>query len=360
MKQHNCLLGFVLLSCAIVATVAAGAERRRAVLPEPEVVAELDTAALPPAATHIISVVRCKVVDTRNADGPFGGPRLIAGVTRTFVIPSGPCAGIPPALGYALTFTAIGPDSNAVEVRAWPTGGTPPTEPTVVLYRGMASPADTLPRAAAIEPSPAGSIDVGVSTATHLMIEIGAYYVARIATSTPAAPMVRWGNATAPAGTTLLYSGMAFGNVTSNYGRENICLAGGDPGPATNTDLGDRLVAASTYQTQQFMPPGITAQRLIRCAAFLAPRPAFVLWGSWSGPDGWIELYRGYVMSPHYSHNGSSRHCVDNTNFDATIGIDLAQQYNIWMGNYVALAPPAQPYTVNTWLRCSVWMMPPP
>ena len=49
-----------------------------------------------PTAVQFFPVTPCRVVDTRNADGPFGGPELTAGETsRSFTIPAGPCAGIP-------------------------------------------------------------------------------------------------------------------------------------------------------------------------------------------------------------------------------------------------------------------------
>ena len=36
----------------------------------------------------------CRVADTRDADGPYGGPAILAGATRAFAM-AGPCA-IPP------------------------------------------------------------------------------------------------------------------------------------------------------------------------------------------------------------------------------------------------------------------------
>jgi hypothetical protein len=220
----------------------------------------------------------------------------------------------------------------------------------------MASPADTLPRAAAIEPSATGSIDLGVNTGTHLVIEITAYYTSNVATGTHGTPLVRWGNATAPAGTTLLYAGLAFGShYAHSGGRETFCLAAGDAGPASMAPS-DLFYPSTTANGST--PPGITGQRLIRCAVFLPSRPAFVMWGSWIGPSGWTELYRGYMMSAHYTHSGGSgRRCVDSVNFDASL-TDTATN-DLWYGNAIPVAPAGQPYTLNTFVKCSVWMMPP-
>ncbi len=47
-----------------------------------------------PTALRFIPAIPCRVVDTRNAAGPFGGPYIAGGTSREFDIPSGPC-GIP-------------------------------------------------------------------------------------------------------------------------------------------------------------------------------------------------------------------------------------------------------------------------
>ena len=45
--------------------------------------------AVPSDPSTFNSVVPCRVVDTRGAPGPFGGPFFSANQTRTFVAPSG-------------------------------------------------------------------------------------------------------------------------------------------------------------------------------------------------------------------------------------------------------------------------------
>src|SRR5205823_1830216 len=128
------------------------AERRRAVTTPVDVPNDVEIAQinLPASASHVISVVRCTMVDTRNAVGPFGGPRMAAGQTRSYVIPNGPCSGIPVALGYQLIFTAIAPNSSPVHLQAWPTGGA--LTAALTLSRGTASNAnDTVPRSVAVE-----------------------------------------------------------------------------------------------------------------------------------------------------------------------------------------------------------------
>src|SRR5207245_1839770 len=169
--------------------------RRRAVTPPPPDMAndvEIAQINLPATASHVISVLRCTLVDTRNAPGPFGGPRMFAGETRSYIIPNGPCSGIPVALGYELIFTAIGPDSSPVHLQAWPTGGA--ITPALTLSRGTGgNPNDTAPGAAAVEASSSGSINVTVDVGTHLLIELAAYYTPGVVLSTVATPPLSGG-----------------------------------------------------------------------------------------------------------------------------------------------------------------------
>jgi hypothetical protein len=60
----------------------------------------------PPSATHFFTVAPCRVIDTRNAAGPLGGPALSAGQQRSFKI-TGQC-GLPTgAIAVSVNVTAI-------------------------------------------------------------------------------------------------------------------------------------------------------------------------------------------------------------------------------------------------------------
>ncbi len=57
------------------------------------------------AATRVNTLAPCRLIDTRNAAGPFGGPSLSAGEVRSFSVSSGSC-GIPAdAAGVSLNVT---------------------------------------------------------------------------------------------------------------------------------------------------------------------------------------------------------------------------------------------------------------
>ena len=68
-----------------------------------------------------VAVAPCRVVDTRNANGPYGGPALATNVARTFDIDNGGC-GIPAGVdAYSLNFGGILPPADGF-LTAWPTG----------------------------------------------------------------------------------------------------------------------------------------------------------------------------------------------------------------------------------------------
>ena len=54
-----------------------------------------------------VPVTPCRIADTRNPNGSFGGPSLASGGTRSFPIPSSSC-GIPSsAAAYSLNVTVV-------------------------------------------------------------------------------------------------------------------------------------------------------------------------------------------------------------------------------------------------------------
>jgi hypothetical protein len=189
------------LGCAFLAAISVGAVSADEIknwtappywIPEtvgkdaPEILLEGDLGvepmgALPSPPLPLTAMNPCRIVDTRNAPGPFGGPALVANATRTFSIPSGPCAGIPSdASAYSLNFTVIGGSgvfTNAF-LTAWPTGDSQPTVSTLNFN------ANQLEANAAVVPAgTSGSINVFVNAPAHLLIDINGYYRGGVVTS---------------------------------------------------------------------------------------------------------------------------------------------------------------------------------
>ena len=93
-------------------------------------------AVIPPLAGPIqfYTVAPCRVVDTRNADGPYGGPTFSAGLTRAFSI-AGQC-GVPVnATGISLNLT-VADASTTGSLTLYPGTGTVPNTNTVSFAPG--------------------------------------------------------------------------------------------------------------------------------------------------------------------------------------------------------------------------------
>ncbi|MGA3210482.1 MAG: hypothetical protein ABSD20_04190 [Terriglobales bacterium] len=125
------------------------------------------------SAVQFLPATPCRVVDTRNADGPFGGPAISAGTARSFTIPAGPCAGIPAsAFAYSLNVTVVPPGPLGY-LTIWPTGATQPVAST------LNSPDGRIKANAAIVPAgTAGGVSVFASNTTNVVLDINGYFTA--------------------------------------------------------------------------------------------------------------------------------------------------------------------------------------
>ena len=120
-----------------------------------------------------VAITTCRVFDTRDPVGPYGGPRLAANVTRNFDIDSGPCTGIPAgASAYSMNFGAILPDGAGSFITIWPTGAAQPTSSFMNPIQGA-----VVANAAVIPASSTGSISVFPNTGVHLYGDINGYFM---------------------------------------------------------------------------------------------------------------------------------------------------------------------------------------
>lgn len=125
-----------------------------------------------PVGMQFVPVTPCRVVDTRNPNGPFGGPAITGGTSRSFPLPSGPCSSIPStAVAYSLNVTAV-PAQTLSYLTIWPTGGSRPTVSTLNSFDGRVK------ANAAIVPAGAGkAVSVYVSDTSNVVLDIGGYFV---------------------------------------------------------------------------------------------------------------------------------------------------------------------------------------
>lgn len=121
---------------------------------------------------RFMTATPCRVADTRRANGPLGGPSLIAGSVRDFPIAASPC-GVPAnADAYSLNVTAIPLRPSLGFLTIWPTGQSRPMVSSLNSSDGRIK-ADAVIVAAGA----GGSASVYVSDASHVVLDISGYFV---------------------------------------------------------------------------------------------------------------------------------------------------------------------------------------
>ena len=135
-----------------------------------------------PTPLTLIPITPCRVMDTRVSGSLPWSPYFSAGETRTIPIYDGGygewCTGIPSgALGYSLNFTVLADKGSAVDfLSAWPAGTNWPGTSILNAYTAGLPVAN-----AAVIPAGAGGyeglINVYVTNATDVLIDINGYYV---------------------------------------------------------------------------------------------------------------------------------------------------------------------------------------
>ena len=120
---------------------------------------------------QLVNVTPCRLVDTRQANGEFGGPPIPGGTSRSFPIPQNPNCNIPSsAAAYSLNVTAV-PITTLGYLTIWPT---PEIQPVVSTLN---SPDGRIKANAAIVPAGVnGAVSVYVTDTTNVIIDIDAYF----------------------------------------------------------------------------------------------------------------------------------------------------------------------------------------
>jgi sugar lactone lactonase YvrE len=127
----------------------------------------------PPGSPNALSfypVAPCRVADTRNAAGPFGGPEMEAGTLRSFAVPASSCAVPSNALAYSVNVTVV-PDARLNYLTVWATGSGQPFVSTLNSFDGR-----VLANAALVPTGTSGAISVFVTDRTHVVLDINGYF----------------------------------------------------------------------------------------------------------------------------------------------------------------------------------------
>jgi hypothetical protein len=120
---------------------------------------------------QFIPVTPCRIADTRNAAGAFGGPELTAGAARTFNVPQSACGVPASAVAYSLNVTVV-PIASLGYLSIWPAGEAQPTVSTLNSTDGRVKANATI--------TPAGTnggVSVFASDATQFILDIDGYFV---------------------------------------------------------------------------------------------------------------------------------------------------------------------------------------
>jgi hypothetical protein len=127
----------------------------------------------PPGGTgalYFYPVTPCRIADTRNATGTFGGPSLGAGATRSFPIPSSSCGLPSTAQAYAFNMTVV-PPGSLLYLSTWPAGQSQPVVSTLNDLQGQ-----IVANAAIVPAGTSGGISVYVSDPTNVIIDVNGYF----------------------------------------------------------------------------------------------------------------------------------------------------------------------------------------
>ena len=167
----NSLNGAILANAAIVPAGTGGAVSVY-VTDATDLIIDINGYFAPPTGTALAfyPVTPCRVADTRNSNGPFGGPSLAAGGTRSFTVPQSAC-GIPStAQAYSLNMTAV-PPGPLEYLTVWPAGQTQPNVSTLNALQGQIA-----ANAAIVPAGTNGAVNVYVSNASNVILDINGYF----------------------------------------------------------------------------------------------------------------------------------------------------------------------------------------
>jgi len=120
---------------------------------------------------QFVPAAPCRIADTRQRHGPFGGPSLAAGQSRSFTLPQSSC-GIPgTALAYSLNITVVPVNGHPLSyLTVWPSGEAMPTVSTLNSDGRVKANAAIVPAGAA------GAVSVYATDATDVLLDINGYF----------------------------------------------------------------------------------------------------------------------------------------------------------------------------------------
>jgi len=167
----NSLDGTILANAAIVPAGTGGAVSFFA-SDTTQLVVDINGYFAPPGAggLNFYNVSPCRIADTRNANGPLGGPIMSGGTTRTFPVLSSACLLPAGAAAYSLNMTIV-PSGPLGFLTTWPTGQAQPLVSTLNAPKGF-----FVANAAIVPAGTGGSVNLFVTDTTHVIIDVNGYF----------------------------------------------------------------------------------------------------------------------------------------------------------------------------------------
>ena len=121
-------------------------------------------------AQSFYGIAPCRLLDTRNPAGEFGGPALAASVPRSYRLPLANCGLPPAATAFSLNATVV-PTFSLGFLTLWPTGAAQPFVSTLNALDG------SITANAAIVPAGAsGSVSSFATDQTELILDTNGYF----------------------------------------------------------------------------------------------------------------------------------------------------------------------------------------
>jgi N-acetylneuraminic acid mutarotase len=128
---------------------------------------------VPPAA-HFYTVTPCRLVDTRNAAGPSGGPALVAGAVRSFPASGGACGVPSTAIAVSVNLTVTQPAARGY-LTLYPGDSVgPPLVSSINFTPGVTRASN----AVVLLATTGGTVNVmnRSSAAVHLVLDVNGYF----------------------------------------------------------------------------------------------------------------------------------------------------------------------------------------
>jgi hypothetical protein len=125
-----------------------------------------------PSPLRFVPVTPCRVADTRNPAGPFGGPAISGGLARDFVIPNSNCGVPATAQAYSLNVAVVPTSGSLGFLTLWPSGQPQPPTSSLNSVDGR-----TKSSAVIVLAGIGGAVSVFASNPTQVVLDVNGYFV---------------------------------------------------------------------------------------------------------------------------------------------------------------------------------------